>query len=237
MHNLRRIPLENTENARDLGGYPIKGTSRMTRYNKFFRTGVPSQLNPSEEAQLKRLGLTTVIDLRSSAETARTACYFQNRPGFSYHHLHLDGGERVLTEGKDRMGLSYLTMCKSPAAGEIFRILAQARGSCLFHCTAGKDRTGTVAAVLLSLAGVDVPDIVADYSISYPYLANTIRNLQADYPDLPAYLGRSDPENMEDFLMRFRQEYGSAEQYLKGLGLSSQALEALKAKLICEADV
>ena len=226
----RRIPLEGTENTRDLGGYPI-GRDKMTKYGVFLRSGLPRGLSENDESMLKLMGITTIIDLRSPAEVSRRPSFFEGHPGFLYHHLHLTGEGGIL-EGQDQIGLSYFNMTKGESAPKIFRHMASMEGGCLFHCTAGKDRTGTISAILLLLAGAKQSDIVADYCISYSYLAELIRGLKVDYPDLPAYLGRSDPDFMEDFLRRFLAEYGSAEAYLRGLSLSAGEIEALRDKLV-----
>ena len=230
MNSRRRIPLTGTENTRDLGGYPLDA-SHMTNYGVFLRSGVPTGLSREDVELMRSMGISTIIDLRSDPELERTPCYFAGLEGFDYHHLNIEGAEGFMN-GEDYIGDTYLAMTKSKSMPLIFKILADMKGGCLFHCTAGKDRTGIVAAILELLAGMDESDIIADYSITFPYLFRLIQSLSADYPDLPAYVGRSNPEYMMRFLELFKNEYGSAENYLKGLGLTDMEIGNIKDRLI-----
>lgn len=227
---LRRIKLQGTENTRDLGGYPTKD-GRMTRYGMFLRSGVPQGLGKNDVETLKNMGITTVIDLRSQPELERTPCHLRGIEGFQYHNFHVisDG---FMADGENSIPTSYLSMCKGPHMPAIFQIVADMPGGVLYHCTAGKDRTGTLSAILLMLAGVETPDIIADYTMTYPYLANLRRSLCEDHPDFPAYLHRSDPEYMEEFLRLFEQAYGTAENYLQALGLTLDSIRRIKDKLL-----
>lgn len=227
---LRRIKLQGTENTRDLGGYPTNDGA-MTRYEMFLRSGVPQGLGENDIETLKNMGITTVIDLRSQPELDRTPCHLGDIEGFHYHNFHVisDG---FMSEGEASIPTSYLSMCKGPHMPAIFQIIADRPGGVLYHCTAGKDRTGTLSAILLLLAGVENVDITADYTMTYPYLANLRRTMHDDHPDFPAYLHRSNPEYMEEFLRLFEQEYGTAETYLQTIGLTSESIQRIKEKLL-----
>lgn len=230
MQPLRRIPLSGTENTRDLGGHPLPD-GKMTAFGHFLRSGVPKELSPQDEALLLEMGITTIIDLRSEEELVRTPCHFADNSGFSYHHFPLSGGD-VMLEGEDRIPYSYLEMTKCANAKNVFQAIANSSGGCLYHCTAGKDRTGTVSAILLLLAGAAEEDIVADYMITSIYLERLLKELSG-MPDLPAYLGRSQPAYMQAFLNFFATEYRTAKQYLQGIGLSPAEISQIKEKLIC----
>lgn len=227
---LRRIKLQGTENTRDLGGYPTKNGA-MTRYGMFLRSGVPNGLTPDDVEKLKNMGITTIIDLRSQPELDRTPCHLSNADGFDYYNFSVITDD-FMSAGEQAIPISYFNMCKGPHMPTVFQILADMPGGALYHCTAGKDRTGTISAILLMLAEVEKPDIIADYIITYPHLTNLIRSLRNDHPDIPAYVGRSNPEYMEEFLRLFEQEYGTAENYLQTIGLTSDSIQRLKAKLL-----
>lgn len=229
MKSLRRIPLTGTENTRDLGGYPLP-EGKMTAFGRFLRSGVPNGLTQKDEALLLDMGITTIIDLRSGPELTRTPCHFAKTPGFFYHHLPLSGGD-VMMGGADRVPLSYMEMTTCKNMPGIFQTIAHAPGGCLYHCTAGKDRTGTVSAILLLLAGVCHEDIVADYMVTQIYLERLIKEL-ARMPDLPAYIVRSQPEYMQEFLFLFHTKHVSAESYLKEIGLTAKEIESIKCKLL-----
>lgn len=228
--NRRRIILSNTDNTRDLGGYPI-GTDKATRFGVFIRSAVPTDLREEDCLYLKNRGITTVIDFRTQEEVERTPSFFANREDFTYHHLSIRGSRRM-REGKDKIPEAYMTMLNSDSMADIFKILAHTDGGCFYHCTAGKDRTGVVSALLLMLAGVDELDIIADYVITYPYLVRLLESLPLDDPDFPAYVIRSEPAYMKGFLHLFREKYRTAENYLMEIGLIEGEIEKLKNKLV-----
>ena len=99
---------------------------------------------------------------------------------------------------------------------------------------AGKDRTGCIAALLLALAGVDRLDILADYQVSELYIRPVIRWMRETRADLPAYVGSSKPEYLEDCLDRLEETYGSVAGYLRAIGLTETTLGKLKDKLLEE---
>lgn len=231
VYNRRRIPLTGTENTRDLGGYPLN-LSHIMRYGVFLRSGVPTGLSPDDEALLRQMNITTIIDLRGDDELNRTPCYFADRIGFSYHHLPISGGD-FMRDGEEKIGTSYFYMTKCPSMIKIFKILSNMNGGCLYHCTAGKDRTGVISAILQLLAGMEEADVIVDYSMSQLYLAKLLERLKSDFVDLPAYLGNSSPEYIMDFLGRFHEAYGSAQAYLEDIGLTDGEINALRNKLIC----
>lgn len=228
----KRIALEFTENVRDLGGYPVAShMGGITRYGMFIRSAMPSRLSPKDIDQIKAMNIKNIIDLRGDDELERSPSYFSSNPDFSYNHLQISGGQ-FMPEAEDRVARSYLNMTKNENMGHILRLMADLEGGFLYHCTAGKDRTGTVSALLLMTAGVADKDIIADYIVSYPYLQELINSLRNEHPDLPAYIGRSDPESMEGFLRLFKAEYGDIYSYLKLAGLTEEQVARLKAKLV-----
>ncbi|WP_099204063.1 tyrosine-protein phosphatase [Scatolibacter rhodanostii] len=221
----RRIILGDTDNTRDLGGYPI-GKFGMTKYSVFWRSGVPKNLSKDNIEMLKRMRIITVIDLRAADELKRMPSCFVNRKDFSYYHLPIYANR---TRGKP---LEYFSMLSSPGMAKIFKIQAALLSGCLFHCRAGKDRTGVIAALLLLLAGVEDSDIIADYVMTYPYLAKRLEIIQEQNPDFPAYVIHSEPEYMQGFLSLFHRKYGTAERYLSLIGLTSREIKKLKTKLV-----
>ena len=123
-----------------------------------------------------------------------------------------------------------------PAFGRVFRLLAgQSEGACLFHCTAGKDRTGMVAMLLLGLAGVPDEVIVADYAATENYMAEVSAGIRARMTALgvqvPDYTLRADPESMRATLAHLREKFGDAASYLRLCGVPEEELERLRARL------
>lgn len=179
---LRRIPLGKMNNLRDLGGYPAG--DGVTVWERFLRGDNPAGLSEQDIQWLRERDITTIVDLRSGEELARQPDQLRGQPGFLYHHCPLVGIEKLPNLEAD-IGRAYFeAMDRLTCVGRAMRILAAAPGGVLFHCTAGKDRTGILAMLLLSLAGVAREDILADYQISETYLAEIIQLIQLRVPDL-----------------------------------------------------
>ncbi len=228
---LRRIPLGEMMNLRDLGGYPLPDGGH-TAWRRFLRGDLPRGLREEDFQWLRDREITTVIDLRSGEEAARFPDPLAQAPGFSYHHVSMVGGERLPNLEKD-VGRSYFEMLeRRDAPAQVMRLIAQAPGGVLFHCMAGKDRTGCTAALLLRLGGVGRLDILADYQVTEVYIREMVRRMRRDRPEAPAFMGQSKVEYMEECLERLEEAHGSAEEYLRWLGLRAEELEALRNKLV-----
>lgn len=232
---LRRIPFTNLTNLRDLGGFPA-GKDCMTRYGVCYRSNLPEQLNAEEIRWLLDHGVTTVIDLRNEGETLRRPNCLKGQEGFTYHNYSMYEEGSITADGAPKsqrsVGEFYLAMVESTAAPEtVLRTILEAPGAVLFHCSAGKDRTGIISALLLLLAGAADVDIVADYQVSFTYIRQYALFMAENNPDKPAYIYHSDAEFMLDFLEAFRARFGTVEAWLAERGFSQEDIETLKAKL------
>lgn len=227
---MRRLVLSNTLNTRDLGGYPIK-SGGYTSYNKLLRSDLPTLLTDEESFYLYKQRITTIIDLRSTSEIESKPSFFINRDGFNYHHCALYGDGKVPADEAD-IPISYLNMLyDSSTVFNTMKIIADTNEGVLYHCTAGKDRTGVISALLLSLAEVSLPDILADYQISYTYIRPMIDLLHRNDPSLPAWVGQSKPEYLSVFLSLFHKNYKAVTDYLTHIGLSPLDILNIKSKL------
>lgn len=228
---MRRLILSGTLNTRDLGGYPA-GDGRVTKYRRFIRSDLPTNLNQGDEQKLLDERITTVIDFRGDAEAEKSPCHFKGIEGFDYHHIKMHLVMQLPSSEQEVVEL-YMGMANDHSSmQQIFKTLANAPGGALYHCSAGKDRTGVVSAILLSNAGVARPDILADYTISYAYMLPLLRQLSANYTDYSAYILQSKVEYMDEFLDSFFDRYASAENYLRTLGLDQGEIQNLKDKLL-----
>ena len=217
----RRMALGKMLNLRDLGGYPT-ADGRTTRWGVLLRGDNPMGLTDADARLLLERNITTVIDLRSQEEARH--CHF----------IPMSTGEKLPNE-EELIGLGYFrTLERKDTIRSVLETIADAPGGVLFHCMAGKDRTGCIAALLLTLAGVDRLDILADYQVSQTYIRPVIRWMQETRADLPAYVGLSKPEYLEDCLERLEGAYGSVLDYLRAIGLTQPVLERLKSKLLEE---
>jgi protein-tyrosine phosphatase len=119
----------------------------------------------------------------------------------------------------------------------IFRSILSNQGCCIFNCTAGKDRTGIIAMLLLKLAGTSDALILADYAVSAGNLGGSSalqQQLSKLYGfELPEYIFASEPSQMEKTIRHLEDKYGDAAGYLRFCGLSDSEILALK-KLIIE---
>ncbi len=242
----RHVKLERSFNFRDLGGY-VTHDGRRVRWRQLFRADGLGRLTERDMAVIDELGVATVIDLRSSWELEVRGAFPSERVPGGYYHI------PVLEEVRDRrrfpedapvgfMAEMYLEMLAqgSQAIRQAFSILARA-GSlpAVFHCSAGKDRTGILAALVLSLLGVPEEQVVEDYALSQPAMDAMRAALARESPEtsralaeLPASIFSAEPEGMEKFLTTIVEEHGSVEALITSLGVSGAEVAALRESLL-----
>jgi protein-tyrosine phosphatase len=218
----------------------------QTRWRVLFRADGLGELTESDLSVLRELGIRTVIDLRSGHELERGRFDVDAHPVAFHHFPFID----VLPDAEEfdrRPGLlgSQYQEIVNDAGGQILaalRVLA-APGAlpAVFHCTAGKDRTGVLSALVLSLLGVDEPTVVADYALSGAAMTRLRAKLLVKYPDSRDVLENidevfsADPVQMELLLDHLRERYGSVDAYVAGLGAGPELLEGLRAGLLSPA--
>lgn len=222
--------LSGTDNTRDLGGYPVPGG--VTAWGRTFRSDAPVQLTREDVETLLKAGATTHIDLRTLEEVERRPSALQNMPGFDYHHVDLCACMQMLPDSEEGVPVSYFEMTQqTEPMARIFRTIAAAEGGVFFHCTAGKDRTGVVASVLLLLAGAARDEVLADYILTAAYMREPIRKFLETDPELPAYIIIPKVDFIDGFLDRFLAVYGDARKYLKSIGISEEEINSITQRL------
>jgi len=239
----RRIDLPGCANFRDLGGYPTRGGMRL-RWRRLFRSDALHGLAPEGVDRIvDELGIGAIVDLRSTGEVG-----VDGRGGLRdrapvYHHLPLfDGPLTPDPESASRLTLAdrYFLIAeraKIPVA-RVVTALAECSTPAVYHCTAGKDRTGLISAIVLGL--LDVPDeiIVADYAATQENLDAIIDRLMQSVGyreaivNLPAESLHAKPETMFALLERLRDGYGSFRGYANDIGLSDAVIDRLKGGLL-----
>lgn len=243
----RRITLERVFNFRDLGGYAAG--DRTLRWGKLYRADGIHRIEGADLLRVSSLGIRTVIDLRTRGELEETGRCPVDGLDASYHHLPLleRVWDRELLSGErdavQFLAGRYLDMLDEGAGSivEAVSMIADAeRLPLVFHCSAGKDRTGVLAAILLSLLGVSDTDIASDYALSKPAMHELAEWVRAERPDAyesmaaqPAAFLDAPPVAMLLFLDLARAEHGSMADYLVSAGLAPDAIEALCATLLC----
>ncbi len=238
----RLIALEGAVNFRDLGGYAAQDGQR-TRWRVLFRADGLSDLTAADLSVMETLGIRTVIDLRSATELERSRFDIDAHP-VAFHHFPFIEELPDAQEFDRRPGLlgsQYQEILRDagPKIVDVLDVLS-APGAlpAVFHCTAGKDRTGVLSALVLSLLGVDEPTVVADYALSGEAMLRLRAKLILKYPEGRETLENidevfsADPVQMELLLDHLRAQYGSAEAYLAGLGARAGLIEALRGALL-----
>ncbi len=224
----RALVLQSVRNGRDLGG--MQGAKGPIPLGRFIRTGSLSHATDSDKQVLADHDVKLDIDLRTFWEVVRSPDKLSRDERFHYMNISLMGAglwDALYPSSRGAMYVRALADHQS-RFHRVFRAMAQQKdGAIVFHCAAGKDRTGMVAAILLSLAGVDHDTIVHNYAISARYLHPTATEgaAQAEAID------DSPPEAIEMFLRALDSKYGGARAYLKMIGLSDAEIKALTDRL------
>jgi protein-tyrosine phosphatase len=175
LHDLVAAPPAGLSNFRDLGGMPLG--DRRLRPGLFLRCARPSGLSAQAIARLEGAGIAAIVDFRGVAEraaapveigpilAARRVCLPVEPSVASRLRLLAAGGHPVPGAARAAMAASYRGYVRDnlDTFGAFLRLCGTARGPILFHCSAGKDRTGFAAALLLSALGASWDDIMADY--------------------------------------------------------------------------
>jgi protein-tyrosine phosphatase len=238
----RLIPLEGCLNFRDLGGYPTTD-GRRVRWRRLFRSDALHGLTSDDVARLRDIGLSTVIDLRSSAELRADGDGPLRRERVAHHHVPLFDGEAVKAEERPAMitlADRYWLLAEYAKAkiARVLAMLADADGPAVYHCAAGKDRTGVISAVVLGILGVPDEVIVADYAATKENLEAIIERLMATksyasvLSNLPPDTMHAEAETMVVFLERIRTDYGDMRSYARAAGVGPDTLETLVVRLV-----
>jgi protein-tyrosine phosphatase len=241
-----------------MGGYRT-GDGRWVKMGLLYRADQLNHLDGSELSSLRSLGLRRVIDLRQAVEREH-----EPDPTIpSVENLHFDvladagldadamppGGWSLISSGggADYMKTLYRSFVTLPSArksyGGLLSSLIKDNGPVLFHCTAGQDRTGWGAAIILRALGVPREEIVKDYMMSVPLLSEKHGNLIKEYAakltdrnvsveDLePLFWIRSD--YLDAAFDEVDRRYGSFDSYLRdGLGFDESEISALRSKYL-----
>jgi protein tyrosine/serine phosphatase len=230
----RKLTLTGCVNFRDLGGYPA-ADGRTIRWRRLFRADGLTRLDEDDCAQLEGFGLRTVIDLRTKGEVDERGRFPEDAFEVDYHHLPLtdvlppteDLGrydepafvtsryQQLLAEGSSSLARAVQVLAEPGALPAVF------------HCSAGKDRTGILAALVLGFLGVPRDVIVEDYALSAEGMVALLERLKLEYADAVAEVERYapavisvSPQTMAAFLDTLEHEHGSFDDLARSLGVS-----------------
>lgn len=241
----RLVPLSGAFNFRDLGGYRA-ADGRTTRWGRLFRSDTLHELTDSDVAVLRSLGLSTVVDLRTSRELERTGRGPLAPEPMAFHHLSLikeGGGEAMaapVEEGDDlaERYLWYLEVGRTALVDALTLLSDQANLPLVFHCAAGKDRTGVLAALVLDILGVDAQVIVADYVITAGRMELILGRYRSDpvlrerMEKVPASRFSVTEATMVRFLDELHRRFGGAREWATTSGVSEASLDRIEELLL-----
>lgn len=236
----RHWPLPDTHNIRDLGGYP-RISGGMTQWRRILRGEALHPLTDQSLADLVGNDLALVIDLRGLHETTVTEHPFIGHESVAYRNLVLFEALSPIAMAQQPFDMAQrycdaLDRCQDQFAAVFRAIVTAEPGIVLFHCTAGKDRTGVVAALLLALAEVSDADIIADYALtaSAEGLIEQLRARALSSGTAPDHVERmlaSDGATMAAFLAHLDTAHGGIKTYMDEIGLTPAEVTALRDRL------
>ena len=241
----REINFDAIINFRDLGGYQAI-SYRTVAWRQLFRSGSLHSMTEHDSTQLKvEIKLNSVINLRSDkgSQTLQEVGFLKDA-GIKYFNVpFISYSEEELHHDFSNMGEVYLSRIRHKEYAErivdVMKIVAEPENHpLLFHCGAGKDRSGVVAAFILSVLGVADEDIIADYVMSAPYMKSLVPHLISEpgtpeyVQKLPAHTWEATSESMAWFLSSVRREFGSARGYLEMHGAEISLFHQLETALL-----
>jgi len=263
--SIRHIRLEGTPNFRDIGGYET-ANGRFVKWGLVYRTGVLAYLTPSDFTYLRQLGIRVVCDFRTHQENEEAPEKWVPDSGATMLSVPIgpeDGKSATASfqqlaqshptaaQFKLRMEKVYSTFVFqfSPEYARVFTELKDDHLPLVYHCSAGKDRTGVFTALLLRVLGVPMPTILTDYELTNRYFMSRTDNTEANRkaraqaesmmkmftPEERRVLMAADPAYLNATFAAIDERYGSFDNYRRrALGLSDSDVSALRARLLTD---
>jgi len=243
----RWVQCAGVDNVRDLGGLPALG-DRRTRRGVAFRASALEQASSADAKLLvDGLGIRVVIDLRRPEEVRHNPAGLLAESRIRWLNLPVGNPgpkgrfSTLVLDGRlaDLVSIYFKFLADSAESiVEAVRILAHAdEHPVLFHCAAGKDRTGVLAGLILDAAGVSANVVAHDYGLTTSRMDRIRSRLSASdqyqhVPMVDARWFRADPVTMQTFLAQLHDEYGGAAEWLLAHGLAETELARLQSVLV-----
>jgi rhodanese-related sulfurtransferase len=241
----RILDLVGAYNFRDLGGYPTSD-GRRTRWGRVFRSDTLQELTDTDLEILRSLGLATIVDLRTPTEVERDGRGLLAGEPVRYINLSVlqeEAGETVAAPpaAQEDMGqryLWYLETGERSLATALSLVADDTAHPLVFHCAAGKDRTGVLAALVLGCLGVVREAIVADYYETAARLDLILARLRRhpvygpQVKDVPSSRFGVDPALINRFLDGLDERHGGARAWARSVGVGEEQLAGLEAGLL-----
>ena len=224
--------LETTLNTRDLGGTLTKD-GLIINSNCIIRSDYNSILPPSQNDinYLISNKITTIIDIRSYKEIKSTKNHFESLNNFKYFNYPIEEGSEI-PKTIDDVPKSYMEIACSKNIKYILEKIANSENGVLFHCSAGKDRTGVVTTIIYMLCNVSEKEIIRDYMISKENLRNKFEQLKSNNPNIDINIIIPKESYIITFMKLFNEKFGDINKYLDIIGVSINNRMKLKNKLL-----
>jgi protein-tyrosine phosphatase len=242
----RALAWEGCLNVRDLGGVPLAGGG-LTRFGALLRADNVGRLTPAGWRSLSRHGVARIVDLRwpeeraedpprdLNVEVVHVSLLGRFDPSYSDDiDRYIEAGDpvgywaaaygRIVTRHRANFGAALAAIAGAPD------------GPVLFHCTAGRDRTGLISALLLRLAGAPVDEIAADYAQSEHNLAPDAERFISGASDevgrrRRAFMQAAPADAMAQVLAGLEERYGDVVSYMRAAGLADAQIGRLRSRL------
>lgn len=242
----RHVSLEAVHNFRDLGGYPTAAGARV-RQGVIYRADGLHRLTDSDLEVVSSIGIRTVVDLRTHGELAEHGTFPAEKFPVEFHHVpiidatwqHMDLPDfdddadflhhaytEMLAEGRDKFARAF----------EI--VAGAAENPVVYHCAAGKDRTGLLTMMILGVLGVSREHIVADFALTDQAIARLRRWLADVHPEAivrmdshPSHYFSANPRAMERVLEDVERSHGGVAGLVGEIGVSADAMATLRAQM------
>jgi protein-tyrosine phosphatase len=243
----RLVRLDAVHNFRDMGGYPT-ADGHTTRWGRLFRADGLYRLTAQDLEVVRALGLHTVVDLRTQEELDERGTFPVGDHPVVFHHVPVITSTWVFEDAQgevdaaaflERAYLSMLDEGEERLAEAMVKLAEPDALPAVFHCAAGKDRTGMLAMLLLGSLEVLDDHIIADYALTEAGMQRMRDWAQREQPDMyqriasgPAIFSAAVPEAMRRMLGHVRDAHGSVLAFVTALGVPQAAIDRLRAELL-----
>ena len=149
---------------------------------RYVRSDYPGKLTDDEVQWLLQNNIRTIVDLREKKEYEARPCQLEKQEGFTYYHLPVTGGGDT-PKSPEAVATTYLRMLDGQM-DKIISIIMNAESNVLYFCSAGKDRTGVVSAIILKKLGYSDQTIIDDYMETKENLMEFLTSYAAEHPEV-----------------------------------------------------
>ncbi|MBC5635336.1 tyrosine-protein phosphatase [Ornithinibacillus sp. BX22] len=248
---VRERKLEGSFNFRELGGYETMD-GRHVKSGKLYRSGNLSAVTEAGIEVLKELEISAILDLRDEDEINKYPD--PDIAGVTWNHVPLINDDKVVRQpgdlsqfenkllnskpGEMLVNLNRQLVSNTTGLRQVIQLLLDNRGKpILFHCMAGKDRTGVVAATILSLLGVPREIIIEDYLLTNKAQSEIEAGFEAIGHTMPDVIDKETVkaifearlEYIQEFFKEIEVQYGTVDSYLvNGIGLKEEEIALLR---------